>query len=164
MSASLGRSYCAVVNAREFSILRARQAIKKVLYKCLPCKIAKNPSGQERDAPNPPNSVTASNPFQVTGINFAGLIYDQWTPHLKQCYFALFSCATIQAVHLELCSDMTTDTVLLAFQRFIESRGVPQTIYTDNVLSFHVANREPQNCGQPSRAPKRRLMAQYDVT
>jgi len=27
----------------EFWILRARQAIKKVLHKCLPCKMAKNP-------------------------------------------------------------------------------------------------------------------------
>jgi len=29
----------------EFWILRARQAIKKVLHKCLPCKMAKNPRG-----------------------------------------------------------------------------------------------------------------------
>jgi hypothetical protein len=47
-------------------ILWAQQAIKKVLYTCLPCKIAKNPFGQEREAPRPANRVTASKPFQVT--------------------------------------------------------------------------------------------------
>jgi hypothetical protein len=58
----------------EFWILRARQAIKKVLYTCLPCKIAKNPIGQECEAPMLADRVTASKPFQVTGIDFAGPI------------------------------------------------------------------------------------------
>jgi len=52
--------------------LRARQAIKKVLYKCLPCKITKNNFGQEREAPTPADRVTASKPFQVIDIDFAG--------------------------------------------------------------------------------------------
>jgi len=56
----------------EFWILRARQAIKKDLYTCLPCKIARNPFGQEREAHMRADRVTASRPFQVTGIDFAG--------------------------------------------------------------------------------------------
>jgi hypothetical protein len=40
----------------EFWILRVRQAIKKVLYKCFPCKIARNPFGQERETPMPADS------------------------------------------------------------------------------------------------------------
>jgi hypothetical protein len=59
----------------EFWILRARQAIKKVLYTCLPCIIAKNLFGQERKAPMPSDRITASKPFQVTGIDFAGPLY-----------------------------------------------------------------------------------------
>ena len=125
----------------EFWILRARQAIKKVLYTCLPCKIAKNPFGQEREAPMPADRVSASKPFQVTGIDFAGPLYVKGTPLLKPCYVALFTCATIRAMHLELCSDMTTDTFLLSFQRFIGRRGIPLTIYTDNVQTFYAANR-----------------------
>jgi len=71
-------------------------------YKCLPCKVAKNPSGQEREVPMPPDRVTASKPFQVTGINFARHLHDKGTPHLKECYIALFTRTTIHAVHLEL--------------------------------------------------------------
>ena len=148
----------------EFWILRARQAIKKVLHTCLPCKIVKNPFGQEREAPLPAERVTASRPFQVTGIDFAGPLYVKGTPLLKQCYIALFTCATIRAVHLELCSDMTTDTFLLAFQRFIGRRGLPHTIYTDNAQTFHAANRELAELWDALSAAKtRRLIAQYGI-
>jgi hypothetical protein len=118
--------------------LRARQAIKKVLYTCFPCKIARNPFGQERESPMPADRVTASKPFQLTGIDFAGPLYIKGKPLLKQCYVALFTCATISAVHLELCISMATDT----FQRFIGRRGIPNTIYTDHAQKFHAANRE----------------------
>jgi hypothetical protein len=88
------------------------------------------------------NRVTASKPFQVTGIDFAGPLYVKGKPLLKQSCVALFTCASIRAVHLELCSDMTTDTFLLAFQRFIGRLGIPHSIYTDNAQTFHAANRE----------------------
>jgi hypothetical protein len=149
----------------EFWILRARQAIKKTLYSCLPCKIAKNPFGQEREAPLPADRVTTSKPFQVTGIDFAGPLYVKGTPLLKQCYVALFTCATVRAVHLELCSDMTTDTFLLAFQRFIRRRGLPHTIYSDNAQTFHAANRELTDVWRTLSAAKtHRFMAQYSIT
>jgi hypothetical protein len=48
----------------EFRISLARQAIK-VLHTCLPCKIAKNPFGQEQEAPMPADRVTASKAFRL---------------------------------------------------------------------------------------------------
>ena len=103
----------------EFWILRARQAIKRVLHACHPCKIAKNPFGRELEAPLPADRVTATKPFHVTGIDFAGPLYVQGKPSPRKCYIALFTCATVRAVHLELCSNMTADAFLLAFQRFV---------------------------------------------
>ena len=54
----------------------------------------------------------------------------------------MFTCATVRAVHLEFCSDLTTDTFLLAFQRFIGRHGLPYTIFTDNAQTFQTASRE----------------------
>jgi hypothetical protein len=59
----------------EFWILRARQTIKKVLHRCLPCKIAKNPRGQEIEAPLPAELLKPTKPFAVTGDDFAGPVY-----------------------------------------------------------------------------------------
>jgi len=124
----------------EFWILRARQAIKMILHTCLPSKITRNHFGQEREPPMPADRISASRPFQVTGIDFAGPLYVKGKPPLRKSYIALFSCATVRAVHLELCSDLTTDTFLLAFQRFIGRRGLPHTVYSDNAQTFQAAN------------------------
>jgi hypothetical protein len=122
--------------------LGARQAIKKIVYTCLPCKLAKNPFGEKRESPMPADRVTASKPFLVNGIDFAGPLYLKGACLLKQCYITQFTCATIRAVKLELCSDITTVTFLLAFQRFIGRCGLSHTIYTDNAQTFRAANRE----------------------
>ena len=126
----------------EFWVLRARQAIKRVLHTCLPCKIAKNPFGREQEAPLPAGRVTAAKPLQVTGIDFVGPLYVQGKPLSRKCYIVLFTCATVRAVHLELCSNMTADAFLLAFQKFVGRRAIPHTIYTDNAQTFQAANKE----------------------
>jgi hypothetical protein len=50
----------------------------------------------------PTDRVTASRPFQVTGIDFAGPLYAKGKPIGRKCYIALFTYATVRAVHLEL--------------------------------------------------------------
>jgi len=75
----------------EFWILRARQAIEKIIHTCLPCKIARNPFRQEREAPMPADRIMASRPFQVTGIDFAGPLYVKGKLPLRKCYNALFT-------------------------------------------------------------------------
>ena len=149
----------------DFWILLDRQAIKKVLHTCLPCKIARNPFGQEREAPMPADRITISRPFQVTGIDFAGPLCVKGKPPLRKCYIALFTCATVSAVHLEFCSDLTTDTFLLSFQRFIGRRGLPHTIYTDNAQTFQAANRELAELWRALSATKTHAhIAQHGIT
>ena len=59
---------------------------------------------------------------------------------MHKTYITLFTCATTRAVHLELCTDMSTDKFIMALQRFIGRRGLPNTIYTDNARTFHATN------------------------
>ena len=125
----------------EFCLLRARQAIKKVLHKCLPCKMAKKHRGQQIEVPLPADRVQPQKPFAVTGIDFAGTLYIKVGSNMRQGYYALFTCATTRAVHLELCTDMTTDKFLLAIQRFVGRRGLSHTAYTDNARTFHAMNK-----------------------
>ena len=60
---------------------------------------------------------------------------------MRKGYIALFTCITIPAVHLELCTEMSTDNFLLDLQRFVGRRGLPHTIYTDNAQTFHATNK-----------------------
>ena len=43
-------------------------------------------------------------------------------------YGVIFTCLTVQAVHIELHPDLTTDAFLLTLRRFIARRGKPKEI------------------------------------
>ena len=43
-------------------------------------------------------------------------------------YGVIFTCLTVQAVHIELDPDLTTDAFLLTLRRFIARRGKPKKI------------------------------------
>jgi len=126
----------------DFSILRARQTIKQVLHTCLPCRIAKGLPGGEIEAPLPTDRVSPLRPSAVTGIDYAVPLFVKVGNAVKKCYITLFTCATTQAMHLELCLDLPTEKFFLALQRFTGRRGLPNTMYTDNGQTFHAANRE----------------------
>jgi len=61
---------------------------------------------------------------------------------IHKLYISLFTCTTTPAVHLEICTDMGTDKLLMALMRFIGISGLLHTIYTDNTRTFHAANFE----------------------
>ncbi|XP_071043029.1 uncharacterized protein [Parasteatoda tepidariorum] len=125
-----------------FWIIRGREAIKRVFYKCLPCKLSQASRSQQIEAPLPRDRITPCLPFTTIGIDFAGPLYVRNLKPLNTAYIALFTCSTTRAVHIELVSDLTTDKFLMALKRFAGRRGVPHTIYTDNATTFHAANKE----------------------
>lgn len=57
-------------------------------------------------------------------------------------YIALFICLATKAVHIELAADLSTETFLNVFKRFISKRGRPMDMYLDNGLNFVGAKRE----------------------
>jgi hypothetical protein len=149
----------------EFWILRARQAIKRALHRCLPCKMANNPRGQQIEAPLPADRVKPNKPFGVTGADFAGPLYIKVGSSITKGYIALFTCATTRAVHLELCTDMTTDKFLHAFQRLVGRRGLPHTVYTDNAKTFLAANSQLAHLWTSLAAAKsHQFLAQHNIT
>jgi transposase InsO family protein len=102
----------------------------------------KNPLGQQIEAQLPSDRVKTSKPFAVTDTGFAGPLYMKLGSDMNKAYITLFKCTTSRAVHLELCTDMSTDKILMALQRFVGRRGVSCTIYTDNTRTFHATNVE----------------------
>ncbi len=54
-------------------------------------------------------------------------------------YAVVFVCLTTKAVHLDLCSSLSTVDFLATLDRFIARRGCPAEIYSDNGTNFHGA-------------------------
>ena len=60
---------------------------------------------------------------------------------------------------------MSTDRFLLALERFVGRRGLPNTIYSDNATTFHASNRELKELWLALTASKtHQYLAQHGVT
>ncbi|GBN45008.1 hypothetical protein AVEN_12180-1 [Araneus ventricosus] len=124
----------------QFWIIKGRQFVKNILNDCIICRRYKVKTGTQVVAPLPPDRIQEHSPFDVSGVDFAGPFYvnDSNT----KCYLIIFTCAVIRAVHLELVPNMSTDSFLLAFRRFISRRGLCSVLYSDNAKTFKKANSE----------------------
>lgn len=94
----------------------------------------------------PAERVTQALPFQYVGTDYAGPLQMKNKigrgSKLLKCYVAVFVCFTTKAVRLELVSDLSTETFLAAFKRFISRRGKPTHVYSDNGTNFVGAYNE----------------------
>lgn len=151
-------------------ILRGRQAVKKLLRRCITCRRQKSRPASEPTAPLPADRITRSDPFDVIGVDFAGPLMSNDGGGVRKCYIAVFTCAVTRAVHLELVSDLSARAFLLAFKRFVGRRGISRTVYSDNALTFKRASKDLQNMFRAIRSEEvqgyfsnRRIIWKYIV-
>ena len=64
------------------------------------------------------------------------------TRNKRYIYVCLFTCTTTRAVHLEVVSDLSMETLLLAFRRFASRKSLPQVMMSDNALTYMSASEE----------------------
>lgn len=60
---------------------------------------------------------------------------------LQKGYAAIFVCFSTRAVHLEACSDLSTEAFLSTFNCFVGRRGFPNKVFSDNGTNFVGASR-----------------------
>lgn len=78
-------------------------------------------------APLPPERCVLTPPFHVTGIDFAGP-FELKSSQLRNSpiikgYVSVFVCFSTKAIHLELCSDLSSVAFEAAFSRFDNDNG-----------------------------------------
>lgn len=100
----------------------------------------------------PDHRISQSFPFQVTGIDYAGpfSLRDHKGRRAKiiKCYICVFVCFCTKAIHLELTSDLTTESFIACLRRFTSRRGTPCHIYSDNCSTFVGATNELKALGE----------------
>ncbi|XP_071576233.1 uncharacterized protein [Temnothorax nylanderi] len=130
----------------EYWPLKARGTVERLVRRCITC-FKSRPRIPEQIMGNlPAHRVTASRPFENTGVDFCGPIYVREGRRRGRknitAYVAVFVCMATKAVHLEVVSDLTTEAFLNAFKRFVGRRGKPSDVFSDNGTNFVGANRE----------------------
>lgn len=130
----------------KFWILGGRNLARKVVHGCTKCCRFSGKVKQPIMGNLPPQRLHADFPFINTAVDYAGpvMILNRKGrgSQLIKSYLCIFICMAIKAVHIELVTDMTSETYLAALSRFIARRGKPTNIYSDNGKCFVGALKE----------------------
>ena len=102
----------------------------------------------------PDYRIFPARPFDYTGEDFA-CPFDVKRGHtrkpvLVKAYACLSVCMSTKAAHIDCTEDLSTASFMLCFERFINRRGFPQHVYSDNGSNFIGAAR---TLGTPTQLP-----------
>ena len=129
-------------------VLGKKRLVKNYIHKCIACQRVKPHYVNQLMGDLPADRVTSSRPFLKSGLDYAGPIQVRTTKgrgyRSYKGYIALFVCFSTRAVHLEVVSDLTSQTFLNAFRRFVGRRGRCNDLYSDNATTFYGADAELQ--------------------
>ncbi|XP_024878113.1 uncharacterized protein LOC112458609, partial [Temnothorax curvispinosus] len=86
-------------------------------------------------------------PFTTAGVDYAGPLQVRESRrrgriHISKAWIAVFTCFATKAVHIELVTELTTESFLAALRRFVARRGICSKIVSDNGTNFVGAARE----------------------
>ena len=127
-------------------------SVRRVLKNCHECKRQSAKRGEQIIAHLPPIRLSKDNddmayPFATVGIDYFGPFYitrgkstrSARTISTNKRYGCIFTCLRYRAVHIEIASDLSTDSFIHAVFRFVARRGPPLIIYSDNGTNFRGA-------------------------
>ena len=129
-------------NIRElYWIVKGRQVIKKVLRKCVLCKVVQGQTITPPETPYLPSfRINCNHAFELVGVDYAGFIFyknvNKQSTELLKCYILLITCAVTRAIHIEVTPDVGSYSLKLALIRFFPRRGVSKFVISDNFKSF----------------------------
>lgn len=123
-----------------------RSVVRKIVHDCIICKRFLSKTLNPIMGNLPKERLTPTYPFLYSGVDYAGpvLTLNRKGRGAKTCksYICLFVCFVSRAIHLELVSDLSSASYILALKRFISRRGKPAEIYSDNGRNFVGAMKE----------------------
>ena len=135
--AHLGTEWVLSRIRQKYWITHGRAVLKGVSHRCVQCKkLFSDPCTQKMSDLPHARLEAHKPPFSNTGIDcFGPFLVKRARSEVKR-YGLIFCCFSTRAVHLELLSDLSTDSFLNAFRRFVSRRGTPDAVWSDNATNF----------------------------
>ena len=143
---------------KTFWIINGKRLVKERLKKCMKCARFNAKAMNQLMGQLPKPRVEMSKPFFHTGVDYMGPIVLKMAKgrgtKTTKGYVAVFVCLATKAFHLESVSDLTADSFLAAFSRFIARRGNVKHMYSDNATNFTAASKHLKTTTMISDANK----------
>ncbi len=134
------------VLAHTYYIPNLRNLLKQVSRSCPSCQRAYAQPLCHQMGMLPCSRTTSAPPFDRIGVDFAGpfVICQGYTRKLVlvKTYATVFIYFTTKAIHLDLCSSLSTQDFMATFCHFVARRDCPSHLYTDNGTNFLGAREE----------------------
>ncbi|CAH8630974.1 unnamed protein product [Dicrocoelium dendriticum] len=122
---------------RKYWIVRGLSAVKRLIGSCWTCRRRLATAGQQMMAPLPlPRVEKGWHPFKFVGVDYFGPFMVKHGRKREKRYGCLFTCLQTRAVHIELSCTLNTDSFIMALMRFVDRRGTPAEIFSDNGSNF----------------------------
>lgn len=133
----------------KYWIVNAKTIVRNYVRKCVICIRFAAQISHQMMGQLPKARVTSQKAFQSSGVDYAGPISIRATKgrgrHATKGYICLFVCMSTRAIHLEVVSDMTSQSFLAAYKRFVSRRGQVLDLWSDNGTTFVGSAKELQH-------------------
>lgn len=124
---------------RKAWVLRGRRVAQKVVDRCIFCKKAKARVCQQVMGKLPEERTRPAAPFEFIAIDLFGpyQVKDDVKRRVSmKVWGVVFCCMASRAIHVELANTLSTESFLLAYQRFTAVRGHPRKVWSDPGTNF----------------------------
>ena len=124
---------------RKAWVLRGRRVAQKVVDRCIFCKKAKARVCQQVMGKLPEERTRPAAPFEFIAIDLFGPYQvkdDVKRRASMKVWGVVLCCMASRAIHVELANTLSTESFLLAYQRFTAVRGHPRKVWSDPGTNF----------------------------
>ncbi len=139
---------------QKYDIPALRVVMKEVRSSCQKCKNDSAVPQIPEMAELPLARVAAyARPFTYVGIDYFGPFKVKLTRSTTaKRWGVIYTCLTTRAIHLEVAHSLTTDSCIMAFDRFGTNCGYPRKVHSDNGSNFHGMEKRAERGIQKTRS------------
>ena len=133
---------------QKFYIIGLNQMVRAARTGCKTCDIRRAKPFQQKMSPLPKYRFEEPlRAFAKTGLDFAGPFETKFGRGRarKKVYILVLTCMQTRAVHLEVTDSVDLTAVMNALSRFVDIRGMPTDILSDNFSTFISQDKELQD-------------------
>ena len=130
---------------QKYYVRRGREVVKKFITKCLVCqKLEGKPLPTPPPSDLPEHRLSDDFAFSRCGIDFAGSLFvrDIFSEDatMYKVYIALFTCASLRALHLDLVPSLHVQPFIRCLCRILSHHGVAVLFLSNNGKTFKVSD------------------------
>lgn len=133
---------------QKYWIISGRNTVRKIIHNCVRCFKANPLPVILKMGDLPQDRLVPARAFIKSGVDYVGpVLLKEGGVRSKRrvkAYIAVFVCFTTKAIHIELVSNLSSESFISAFNRFISRRGHVTDIYCDNDTNFVGAKNKLQ--------------------